>query len=363
MEKSNSNQKENNWPLIGNTHITSFLEKSVANNKVGSAYIFLGPDNLGKTTTAVYFAKSLLCQRGEAGKFNLPCGICPSCTAIRKEKNEDTSTNLALDGENYLKNSHGDFHIVKKEKGKKNISVDQIRDFIKMLSMSSFLGSYKIGIIKNAERLSTEAANSLLKTLEEPREKVIIILTVSFLETIPKTIASRSQVLNFYPVSSSDIYDYLVESDGCPRAFAKNISRLSLGRPALAQKFLEDKDFYEEYLFLSDSFLNFFNNDINGRFLEVEKIMGNKDTGEDNVKKALVVLGVWQGLVRDLLLICANKSDLVQHEIVLEKLNEVSRKIHKSKLIELNKMFEESGNYIRANVNPKLVLENIALSI
>lgn len=349
MENENSNIKENNWPLVGNAHITSFLEKSIANKKVSNTYIFLGPDNLGKTTTAVYFSKSLLCQKSEEGRFSLPCENCPSCNQINKIKEEESF--------------HGDFHLVKKEKDKKNISIEQIREFIKILSMSSFLGSYKIGIIKNAEKLSKEAANSLLKTLEEPREKVVIILTVSSLEFVPKTIVSRSQVLNFYPVCKSDIYDYLIENQECSRALAKNISRLSLGRPALAQKFLQDKDFYEEYLLLADSFLNFFDKDINGRLEEVEKIIGSRDALGDSSKKALTILGVWQGLVRDLLLLSVGKSDLVQHEVVIEKLDKINKNIRENRLIELNKMLTQGQEYIRTNVNPRLVLENIAFNI
>ena len=67
-----------NWPLIGNAQITEFLEKSIGNNKVAGTYIFNGPDNLGKTTAARYFAKSLLCANKRAGG-NLPCGDCSSC--------------------------------------------------------------------------------------------------------------------------------------------------------------------------------------------------------------------------------------------------------------------------------------------
>ncbi len=350
---TSDNLTKNNWPLIGNQHITSFLERSIANNKVNNAYIFLGPNNLGKTTTAVWFAKSLLCENKEEGKFSPPCEDCPSCRQIRANKEEEGTFGIL----------HGDFHLIKREEDKKNVSIEQIRELIKMLSLSSFLGSYKIGIIKNAESLSEGAANALLKTLEEPREKVVIILVASCLEDIPATIASRSQTLNFYPVESGIIYDFLVENLDCQRSLAKNISRLSLGRPALAIKFFEDKEFYKNYLLKVDLFLNFFNQNINERFREIEKFVGKETFGRENVKKSLTILAVWQGLVRDLLLIYSGRGDLIQHEVAGEKLKQINKNFNKSDLLALNKFISFGENYIKANVSPKLVLEDIACNL
>jgi DNA polymerase-3 subunit delta' len=171
-----------NWPLVGNRHITDFLEKAINANKVNGSYIFYGPDDLGKSTFVRYFAKILLCKK-ETG--NLPCGICPSCISFKvineADREKEDSEHIA----------HGDCHILEKAKDKKNISIEQVREFIRVLCMSSFFGSYKIGIIKQAETLSQEAANALLKTLEEPREKVIVVLLVKNLEFLPKTIVSQ----------------------------------------------------------------------------------------------------------------------------------------------------------------------------
>ena len=154
------NKCEFNWPLVGNDHIVEYLAKSIANNNIGGSYIFTGPDNLGKTTVAKYFANALVCLNKEQGEGILPCGQCSACEQVNKQ-------------------IHGDVHLIKKEKDKKNISIEQVREFIRVLGMASFLNSYKIGIIKHAESLSLEASNALLKTLEEPKVKVIIILVSS----------------------------------------------------------------------------------------------------------------------------------------------------------------------------------------
>src|SRR5690606_22718152 len=155
---------------IGNEKAIAFLDKSIKSDRLAQTYVFIGPEELGKSTVALAFAKNL---QGEMEGFN------------------------------------SDLHILNREADKKNISIDQVRDFIKILNLSSFSGSYKIGLIKEADLLSEEAKSALLKTLEEPKEKVIIILLVSNEENLPATILSRSQKIYFNPVSASVIYDYL----------------------------------------------------------------------------------------------------------------------------------------------------------
>jgi len=333
-----------NWPLVGNDHIIEYLAKSIANNKVSGSYIFTGPDNLGKTTVARYFANALVCLNKEQDKGTLPCGQCSACEQVNKQL-------------------HGDVHLIKKEKDKKNISIEQIRDFIRILSLASFLNSYKIGIIKHAESLSIEAANALLKTLEEPKTKVVIILITSKIEALPSTIISRSQVLKFNPVKADVIYDYLVEEHKARRSKAKNFSRLCLGRPALAVKFLEDQDFYEGYIERAKTFLNFTNQDINQRLLAVEDLIGTKASGQDSAKLAGRIIEIWQGLVRDLLLTEFGQSELMQHLLFDKEFNKIKIKFKIDKLLGLVKNLRQAEKYLEANVNPKLVLEQIAIGI
>jgi DNA polymerase III subunit delta' len=347
------NSKESSrWPLAGNKPITDFLEKSLTADKVANAYIFLGPRDLGKTAAAVFFAKSLLCQKQKNGVFALACGVCPSCRQLQ----DDPAA------ENGFETLHGDFHLLRKETDKKNISIEQVREFIRILEMSSFANSYKVGIIKEADDLSENAANALLKTLEEPRPKVVIILTATRLEKIPATIVSRSQVFNFLPVSGSVIYDYLVGDLGCPRPEAKNISRLSLGRPALAAKFFSDREFYQSYQEKSAVFLNFFSANVNERLQAVEKIIGGRDE-ENQAEGALNVLNIWQGILRDLLLLNANNGDLIQHEPSRKKMDGLKNSLSGARLLGLSESLKRGEKYIRGNVNPKLVLENISINI
>jgi len=330
-----------NWPIVGNGHIFEFLAKSLANKNVAGSYIFTGPAGLGKTTAANFFAQSLVCDA--PGQSAEPCGKCAAC--------EQASRGI-----------HSDIYLIKKAEDKKNISVDEVRDFIRNLGMSSFLNSYKIGIIKDAESLSQGAVNALLKTLEEPKAKVVIIMTVANLEALPKTILSRSQILRFRTVKGDIIYDDLINHHQAARSQAKNFSRLCAGRPALAVKFLEDEEFYENYQAGVRSFIGLLNPDINQRFGAIENVLGGGKPGQEAVKLAYGVLDVWQNLARDLILLDLNLPDLMQHEPFSQELKSVQNKLNLKALLNLQNVLKQAKDYLASNVSPKLALENVAVS-
>ncbi|MFH1772908.1 MAG: AAA family ATPase [Patescibacteria group bacterium] len=335
------NKIKSTWPLIGNNHIVEFLKKSIVNNKAAGSYIFSGPDNLGKTTIANFFAQSLIClARSNKGE---PCNKCQPCQQA-------------------IRGIYGDIHLIKKDKDKKNISIEQIRSFIRTISLSSFLNSYKIGIIKHAEDLSLEAFNALLKTLEEPKSKVIIILITSCIESLPLTIVSRSQILKFFPLSADIIYDYLIKYHQAQRSVAKNFSKLCLGRAALAVKFLEDKDFYENYKKKVEVFLSFMDVDINKRILAVEELIGKEMRGQESVRLATRAVEVWQGLARDLLLILLEQDDLTQHQMFMKEFYSIKSKLDINSLIKLINLLRQAREFIKANVSPRLALEQVAIS-
>jgi DNA polymerase III subunit delta' len=336
-----SSDLKSNWPLVGNGHIFEFLTKNLAKKNISGSYIFAGPANLGKATAANFFARGLVCEA--KGQPILPCGKCPACLEAAK-------------------NIHSDIYLIKKEPDKKNISIEQIRDFIRNLSMSSFLNSYKVGIIKGAENLSEGAVNALLKTLEEPKIKVVIILTVIDLDSLPKTIISRSQILKFRSVASDIIYDELIKNYKASRSQAKNFSRLSAGRPALALKFMEDEEYYENYQAYAKAFIGLLNSDVNERFEAIENILGVQARGQEAVNKAAGVIDIWQNLARDLMLMELNLTDLIQHEAFIKELEAVKNRFNLPALLNFINILKQSRKYLAANVNPKLALENAAVS-
>jgi DNA polymerase-3 subunit delta' len=183
------------------------LQRALAAKRVAHAYIFAGPEGVGKLKTAREWAKLLLCrdklhQTDESGRFSDSCGRCPSCKTF----------------ENQI---HPDFNLIYKEllqyttkgKGKKNplqLRIDVIREFlVEKVAVRPQLSQSTIYVVCEAERLNTSSQNAMLKVIEEPPSHCFIILLCTRLERLLPTILSRCQRIRFGPVSEQKIAEQL----------------------------------------------------------------------------------------------------------------------------------------------------------
>ncbi len=324
-----SDEKKNNWSELGNREVIEFLETTLANGKIASSYIFQGPKDVGKFSVAKSFASLLI--------FN-----------------DNLSSEKSLEIE-----AGGDLQILAREEEKQDISVGQVRELIKTLSLSSFKNRYKVGIIREADRLNLRASNALLKTLEEPADNVVIILLTTKADNLLKTISSRSQIVTFYPVSSEDIYDYLLHTHKASRDKAKELSRLSLGRPALAVKMLKDKEYYNSIIEQAKLFLSFLKLDINERIISFDKYFGKKNQGQTAKHKALALLDLWSLVLRDCLFFNHNQLDLISFELLKDDI--VS--IEDSRALNIFAGIEKAKKYLEANVSANAVLTEFLINI
>lgn len=338
MRDDFKNKDNFSWPLVGNRQALDFLSRSLAANRLAQVYIFAGPEEIGKTTYAYCFARNLMLSDSNS----------------KADLESYSPERLALSG---------DFHVLEKEEDKKNISISQVRELIKTMEMGSFANSYKIAIIKEAETLSLEGMNALLKLLEEPKDKVILILITSQLESLLKTIVSRAQVINFALVKTEDIHDYLIKEHKASPSQAKNISRLSLGRPALALRLFQNEDFYNNYVSLAALLLSLSQKKLSERFREVENYLKDKKGSSESVAAALLAIKIWEGVSRDLILYSLGHHDFIQHDVIKEEIKEVALGKNLPLFRSWLKEFKTGRDYLSANVNPKNVLENIVLSL
>jgi len=183
-----------NWPVIGHHNVVQYLQNALRRHQFAHTYLFSGPAHVGKSLVAEYFIQTLFCLNyQESGSaIAWPCGECQSCRQFGK-------------------GVHPDYFLLSPEEGKRAIGIDQVREWQRSLGNKSFLTKYKIGLIAGAELLTTEAANALLKTIEEPVGNTIIVLLTDDLNLLLPTIISRSQVIKFGPVAEKDILQYLVQ--------------------------------------------------------------------------------------------------------------------------------------------------------
>lgn len=317
------------WPKIGNEKAIAFLSNVLDNKKPASTYIFCGPGNLGKSTIALAFARNL---------------------------------------QGNLEGMNSDLHILERAAEEKTIPIEAVRDFIKMLSLGSFLNSYKIGIIKEASYLSEEAKSALLKTLEEPRGKTIIILLVEDIGDLPATIISRSQVIYFQAVSSDIVYDYLIDNYNTSRSQAKDLANLCLGKPLEAISYLENPDKYKDYLSKTELWLELCLNKSSAQRLEIlNELFKDKTWSKEARELAELIISLAESLARDLLLLSLAQSNLIQHLVLADKLNSLKDSFNSDneaaiKALSWLKVLAQGREYLQNSVNPRLVLEQIVIN-
>ena len=338
-----------NWPILGHRNVVNFLQKSLTTKQLSQAYIFYGPSHIGKTTVAKYFIKSILCEHSGAFDKAVPCEDCSCCRQIEA-------------------GTHPDFFEVdierdkKTEKLNKNISIEQIKGMQSRLNHCSFLNSYKIALIHGAEFLSEKAHNALLKTLEEPSAKSIIIMLTDEFESLPKTVVSRCQSVQFLRVGSNEIKKFLLER-GVEQKEADELTRLAGGQVGAAINFLEEPERLENYKKAAEEFIEIFQKGINERFLFAEQILDNRKKSFYQRDNLAELLNIWNGIIRDILLHKSEGEHLIKNKQFSFNIKEMAERYSVDYLAGVLENIKQAKNFLADNVNPKLILENLILNI
>lgn len=213
--------------VIGHKEAVEKLKNAIRSGRIANAYIFSGPAGVGKEFVAINFAKALNClsrvaeceEVGANGEDS--CDECISCRRID-------------DG------NHADVMLIRPEGTR--LKIDQMRFLQRQGAYRAIEGNYKVYIIAEAEKMTAEAANSLLKTLEEPPGAMVLILLTSVYSALLPTIRSRCQSLKFSLVPMAVLRDELIKRFGLPESKAKWVALRSQGRVGSALKLAREED-------------------------------------------------------------------------------------------------------------------------
>jgi len=305
----------NFYQIIGHQRVWQFLKKSVEAEKISHAYLFFGPDRIGKKRVALEFIKLLNCQ-----EINGPCQSCRSCKEIEKK-------------------SFADLILIEPEK--KEISISQIRNLNWGLSLQSHSAAFKSALIDEAHLMNLEAQSALLKTLEEPKGRTVIILITAFPELLFPTIISRTERIRFLPVSQEEIKNYL-KKQGVSEKKSEELISISLGKPGEIIEFLSYPQKLEERVQKIKDLKKMVDSPLSVRFQYAKE-------ESQNPKVLIETLDIWLRYFRGSLFSVPeqrpNKYSLLKIKKIINLIQDINFLLSKTE------------------VNPKLALEMILLEL
>jgi len=307
----------------GQERAVDILKSSVTQNRVAHAYLFLGPEGIGKLKTALEFSKFLNCQDNQEDC----CGNCPSCIKIEKE-------------------IHPDIFVITKEKGKAQLSIKKIRQLQSRLSLKAFEAEYKVAIIADAEEMTEEAANSLLKMLEEPGADTVFMLIASSEKRLADTIVSRCQIIRFRPLAKDEVTEILTKDFSIDKDEAKFLSTASNAN-------------VEKALFLKERDAIVWKNDIIDRFLPSDALL-KKDRSSimtDKREEQLEAMDVLLGFYRDLLIFkITSEPGLVMNIDRIDKITDMTVHLDIGRIEASIEEITKTKRLLESNVNSKLAI-------
>ncbi|MDD3501162.1 MAG: DNA polymerase III subunit delta', partial [Candidatus Cloacimonetes bacterium] len=357
--------------IVGQALAVRILENSLKNNTVAQAYLFYGPEGCGKIFTAYIFAMAINCY---SEKERRPCGTCLSCKKFLEFSHPDImflfpipNFDMTISGEIKSQANQEEYQKYIQAKinhpwkdyafsGNTEIRIDQIRMIQQKLITTPYEAEKKVIIIENIEKMNIQAANAFLKTLEEPSDNTVIIMTTTTINSLLPTIISRCQRIEFHPIRTEKIEIYLRHVCSLDPVKAKLIAKLSNSNLEKARILADENDF--ESLDQSIKFFQILLAEDDEEFLNWQDNTIAKAGRNNSI--LIETINTFILFLNDIKAFQLCQSDIVN----INQIKLISKFYEKNPHIleDLDKLFyflEDMQGALKGHVNPKLVFGHI----
>ncbi|NLM74548.1 MAG: AAA family ATPase [Clostridiaceae bacterium] len=303
--------------------IDSFMEH-IKNHTLGHAYAFTGPEGAGKKTLARYIAKMILCTNSE----DMPCGYCRSCKSFDLEGNPG-------------------FTVIRSET--QRILISQIRELIDNINIKPAYGR-KVYLIEEADRMTVEAQNCLLKTLEEPPQYAVILMTTAYYDSLVATIRSRVVQTKLKPYTFEEL-NQILQLEGLDMSGKEYVYELSSGIPGKAGKLINDGEIEE----LRDKVMDFVFDSKEFSALDLNLYLSN------NKEAFSECMDILLSVLRDALIACYGVHDGLINNDKKDKILEYANGLKPYEIIEKINNIQDIRSALKRNMNYQLAVDMVTL--
>lgn len=327
------------WGLVGHDWAVEMLKQHLQQDSLRHAYLISGPPGVGRRTLALRLAQALNCPTPAAPAE--PCLECKTCRQIERMQ-------------------YPDLAVLQADKEGGTLDVGQVRTLRQSMSLKPYQGRFRVAVLLRFQEANLNAANALLKLLEEPPAHGVLLITADTPEQLLPTINSRCEILRLRPMPVELVEEFLI-SRNADVASAHLLAHISGGRPGYALRMLNDKDALDFRARRLSEMQELFKSSRASRFAYAEKLTNRKKEATETKDRLRETLFIWLSFWRDVLLLLTRSGSPLINVDFTQEVNAMAERLDLPRALKLVRQAEAAIGQLDRNVNARLLVDVLLL--